>query len=87
MVAGATLTASALALALTSGSTAATTPELACLQNAQSTAARDDCVGAAYAKAKQQLAAAYGREDVLIQVASQLEQAAPWAQRRPPVHA
>ena len=34
-----------------------------------------------------QLVAAYGREDVLIQVASQLEQAAPWAQRRPPVHA
>jgi amidase len=34
-----------------------------------------------------QLAAAYGREDVLIQVASQLEQAAPWAHRRPPVHA
>ena len=34
-----------------------------------------------------QLAAAYGREDVLIQVASQLEQAAPWAQRRPPVRA
>jgi amidase len=34
-----------------------------------------------------QLAAAYGREDVLIQIASQLEQAAPWGQRRPPVHA
>jgi amidase len=34
-----------------------------------------------------QLAAAYGREDVLIQVASQLEQAAPWAGRHPPVHA
>jgi amidase len=34
-----------------------------------------------------QLVAAYGREDVLIRVASQLEQAAPWAQRRPPVHA
>ena len=34
-----------------------------------------------------QLVAAYGREDVLIQVASQLEQAAPWAQRRPQVHA
>ena len=32
-----------------------------------------------------QLAAAYGREDVLIQVASQLEQAAPWAGRHPPV--
>ena len=31
-----------------------------------------------------QLAAAYDREDVLIQVASQLEQAAPWAGRHPP---
>ncbi len=34
-----------------------------------------------------QLAAAYGREDVLVRVASQLEQAAPWSERRPPVHA
>jgi amidase len=34
-----------------------------------------------------QLVAAYGREDVLIQVASQLEQAAPWSERRPPIHA
>ena len=34
-----------------------------------------------------QLAAAYGREDILIRVASQLEQAAPWSGRRPPVHA
>jgi amidase len=32
-----------------------------------------------------QLVAAYGREDMLIQVASQLEQAAPWASRRPQV--
>ena len=34
-----------------------------------------------------QLVAAYGREDLLIQVASQLELAQPWAQRRPPVSA
>ena len=34
-----------------------------------------------------QLAAAYGREDILIQVASQLEQAAPWSRRHPPVQA
>jgi amidase len=34
-----------------------------------------------------QLVGAYGREDVLIQVAAQLEQAQPWAQRHPPVFA
>jgi amidase len=32
-----------------------------------------------------QLVAAYGREDVLVRVASQLEAAHPWAARRPPV--
>ena len=33
-----------------------------------------------------QLVAAYGREDLLIRVASQLEQAAPWSDQHPPVH-
>jgi amidase len=34
-----------------------------------------------------QLVAAYGREDVLIRVAAQLEQAQPWADRHPSVTA
>jgi len=34
-----------------------------------------------------QLVAAAGREDLLLQVAAQLEQAAPWADRVPPIHA
>ncbi len=34
-----------------------------------------------------QLVAAYGREDVLVRVASQLEQVAPWAGRLPGIHA
>jgi amidase len=33
------------------------------------------------------LIAPYGREDVLLRVAAQLEQAQPWAHRVPPVHA
>ena len=34
-----------------------------------------------------QLGAAYGREDVLVRIAAQIEQAAPWADRIPPHHA
>ena len=34
-----------------------------------------------------QLVASYGREDVLVRVASQLERVRPWAERRPPVWA
>jgi amidase len=34
-----------------------------------------------------QLAAPYGREDLLIRIAAQLERAQPWADRRPPVFA
>ena len=34
-----------------------------------------------------QLVAAYGREDMLLAVAAQLERAAPWSERRPRLHA
>ena len=34
-----------------------------------------------------QLVAGFGREDVLVRIAAQLEAAQPWASRRPPVSA
>ena len=34
-----------------------------------------------------QLVAAFGREDLLLRIAAQLEAAQPWVERRPPVHA
>ena len=34
-----------------------------------------------------QLVGAFGREDLLIRIASQIEQAQPWVSRRPAVHA
>jgi len=34
-----------------------------------------------------QLVAGYGREDLLLRVSAEIEQAAPWAGRRPRVHA
>jgi amidase len=34
-----------------------------------------------------QLVAGYGREDLLLRVAAQVEAARPWAHRIPPVHA
>ena len=34
-----------------------------------------------------QLVADYGREDLLLRVCGQLEEASPWVGRRPPVHA
>jgi amidase len=34
-----------------------------------------------------QLQAPFGREDMLVRFAAQLEQAQPWVDRRPPVHA
>ena len=34
-----------------------------------------------------QLVAPFGREDLLIRIAAQIERAAPWADRTPPVFA
>ena len=33
-----------------------------------------------------QLVAAFGREDMLLQIAARLEEARPWSERRPPIH-
>jgi amidase len=33
-----------------------------------------------------QLISGYGREDLLLRLAAQIEQAAPWSERRPPIY-
>ncbi len=59
----------------------------ACNQNGQPAISLPIAQGSDGMPAGAQLVADYGREDVLLQVAAQLEAAAPWANRRPGVHA
>ncbi len=59
----------------------------ACNQNGQPAISLPIAQGADGMPVGVHLVADYGREDVLLRVAAQLEAAAPWADRQPAVHA